>query len=853
MADFSDQDLIDFLGLSPEDKVVPPAAAPAPTPVAAAPVAAPTPAPAPAPAAAPATTPSASGDYSVDVSGNTQDMQNLRLLGNFYQVLSQYGWTGGNPLQDIDNSYYDDGNYISRHEYKTTPEFVKFVKQNNFTTAVSEDETSIYNTILKNGNPISQQKYDIRNPPSWYDKLVDKVLPVAVTALLGSGVQALAAGLAPSIQGSELFQNLFGNMTPTSQASLAKGFASALGQAGVQLGSTGKVDINQSLSTALAPILGKQSVLAAAQAIANLTGNENFMFTPAQTKILTNAMGSFLATAIKGGNIDQELKNALAGGMASGLSLLKDDSGKPLIDPGLVRSLATYISTGNVYQSLIAGATKDFQNLVKSGGEQPQPSPTPPPEQPPAPPPEGAPAPPPVDGPGPSVSGVEQAPPPPEKTGFGIEPAAPPVEPPGPPIEPPAPQTVTITGGGDNIEQKLIDQIIAGAAPVSPPAPAAPPVTAAPAPVEVPPPAPAAAPATAPPPEPAPAPLQPPAPPPEPAPPEVPQVVVTGGGDNIEQQLIDQIIQQQVAPTTAPPAPPVEVPVVAAPTPAPAVTPPAPPEQPPAPQQVTITGGGDNAIDQALIDQLVVQPTPTLVPPSIPTGPEPAPAPPSLPPPTTPGTQQVTITGGADNNVDQQLIESLGIDTGPPAPAPSPAPAPAPQQVTITGGALNNAEQQLIDNLGLIEPSGGQPIDKPPGQTVTIIGSKLPDEPVDFVPVDTPIDAGTVTIEGTRLPDEPIDTAPPAPPDEPPGGTTPAPVEPPEVPLPTDIYSYVPGKRRPTQSLAQLVSARQYPTTGITQGTAPRAPGEIESEVTGKKRRNVWNEASLRLKDALGL
>ena len=268
---------------------------------------------------------------------------------------------------------------------------------------------------------------------------------------------------------------------------------------------------------------------------------------------------------------------------------------------------------------------------------------------------------------------------------------------------------------------------------------------------------------------------------------------------------------------------------------------------------MTITGGGDNAIDQALIDQLVVQPTPTLVPPSIPTGPEPAPAPPSLPPPTTPGTQQVTITGGADNNVDQQLIESLGIDTGPPAPAPSPAPAPAPQQVTITGGALNNAEQQLIDNLGLIEPSGGQPIDKPPGQTVTIIGSKLPDEPVDFVPVDTPIDAGTVTIEGTRLPDEPIDTAPPAPPDEPPGGTTPAPVEPPEVPLPTDIYSYVPGKRRPTQSLAQLVSARQYPTTGITQGTAPRAPGEIESEVTGKKRRNVWNEASLRLKDALGL
>ena len=68
-----------------------------------------------------------------------------------------------------------------------------------------------------------------------------------------------------------------------------------------------------------------------------------------------------------------------------------------------------------------------------------------------------------------------------------------------------------------------------------------------------------------------------------------------------------------------------------------------------------------------------------------------------------------------------------------------------------------------------------------------------------------------------------------------------------------ELFTYV-GPRGPRQpSLAKLVTMQQYPTTGITQGTAPRAPGEIESEVTGKKRRNVWNEASLRLKDALGL
>jgi len=35
--------------------------------------------------------------------------------------------------------------------------------------------------------------------------------------------------------------------------------------------------------------------------------------------------------------------------------------------------------------------------------------------------------------------------------------------------------------------------------------------------------------------------------------------------------------------------------------------------------------------------------------------------------------------------------------------------------------------------------------------------------------------------------------------------------------------------------------------------TASRPAGEIEADPSGKKRQNVWNEASLRLKDALGL
>ena len=56
----------------------------------------------------------------------------------------------------------------------------------------------------------------------------------------------------------------------------------------------------------------------------------------------------------------------------------------------------------------------------------------------------------------------------------------------------------------------------------------------------------------------------------------------------------------------------------------------------------------------------------------------------------------------------------------------------------------------------------------------------------------------------------------------------------------------------PSSTLARALQGDFYPTstTGL---TAYRPAGEIESEETGKQRQDVWNEASLRLKDALGI
>ena len=62
------------------------------------------------------------------------------------------------------------------------------------------------------------------------------------------------------------------------------------------------------------------------------------------------------------------------------------------------------------------------------------------------------------------------------------------------------------------------------------------------------------------------------------------------------------------------------------------------------------------------------------------------------------------------------------------------------------------------------------------------------------------------------------------------------------------------GPKVPGAPSAGGVSYAPTVTSGYTTGlTGERGAGEIESKETGKQRKNVWNEASLRLKDALGV
>jgi hypothetical protein len=68
------------------------------------------------------------------------------------------------------------------------------------------------------------------------------------------------------------------------------------------------------------------------------------------------------------------------------------------------------------------------------------------------------------------------------------------------------------------------------------------------------------------------------------------------------------------------------------------------------------------------------------------------------------------------------------------------------------------------------------------------------------------------------------------------------------------IYSGKRPARRPRQELGTTLQGPFAPSTTLGQAlTGYRGAGEIEGKKTGKPRRDVWNEESLRLKDALGL
>lgn len=174
-----------------------------------------------------------------------------------------------------------------------------------------------------------------------------------------------------------------------------------------------------------------------------------------------------------------------------------------------------------------------------------------------------------------------------------------------------------------------------------------------------------------------------------------------------------------------------------------------------------------------------------------------------------------------------------------PAPAPSVSPAPQPAVRPAPVPRPKPGTPSRLPSLALPAdvsqpPDGGTPPRPPTAQPGT--GEEPPIE--EIPPVEEPVE------EPVQTPGE----EPELPPVEDKTGT---PVDKPYNPR---LFIY--GGTRPT-TLPQTLgtSVENVPTAGTTTGTSVGlgGRGEIESKESGKKRKTVWNEESLRLKDALGL
>ena len=216
---------------------------------------------------------------------------------------------------------------------------------------------------------------------------------------------------------------------------------------------------------------------------------------------------------------------------------------------------------------------------------------------------------------------------------------------------------------------------------------------------------------------------------------------------------------------------------------------------------------------------------------------------------------KATTGGGSSvSPADQKVLNLI-------KPTPTPGQATVAGPETFTPATFTPAVPQrpdapvrgpVIDNFPPPRQTTGEPppldVDEPtppPSEVMVEPEPPLVDEP-PVEEVAPPAEEEKPPAEEEEPPEE--DEKPPEEEDKPPGEK--------EEPYKPDlfIYSGKTPKPRPRTNLGTTLQAPFAPSTTLGQAlTGYRGAGEIEGKKTGKPRRDVWNEESLRLKDALGL
>jgi hypothetical protein len=199
-------------------------------------------------------------------------------------------------------------------------------------------------------------------------------------------------------------------------------------------------------------------------------------------------------------------------------------------------------------------------------------------------------------------------------------------------------------------------------------------------------------------------------------------------------------------------------------------------------------------------------------------------------------TESIPVTGTAEPAMtDEDIFAYLDQLYAPSSPPPAAEPAQQvttvgqrlPQEVTVTG--TPPTAQDLDTGIRSGETGRVDITGQRPAQEITVVGQQPTDEDIlSFI-------------------SEPAAELAPAP------SPAPAASSPAATPVyPTDIFTYINRGRQTPMPVARL-AAMDYPMSR-TMGVSGFVPaGELEPGGSTKPRQSVWNEASLRLKDALGL
>jgi hypothetical protein len=236
-----------------------------------------------------------------------------------------------------------------------------------------------------------------------------------------------------------------------------------------------------------------------------------------------------------------------------------------------------------------------------------------------------------------------------------------------------------------------------------------------------------------------------------------------------------------------------------------------------------------------------------------------------------PGSRDVTTVNLPDGTIAPASVTAPAVSPGTAIVSPTPVVTPRP---SVSPTTTPNPD---ADILKLIQPAPAPSVSPAPAPSVSPAPVPRPKPgtpsrlPSLALPADVsqPSGGGTPSRPTTAQPgtdeEPPIEEMPPV--EEPVEEPVPTPSEEPELPpvedktgtpvdKPYNPRLYIYGGTRPT-TLPQTLgtSVENVPTAGTTTGTSVGlgGRGEIESKESGKKRKTVWNEESLRLKDALGL